>query len=99
MKNVVLIDKSVFMQKYAWQKDTDIMDVIDNIVTSACEEYLKVNHLVCYLDKLEFEGLKGSLGKEFVIYSISKSVLPSELKPLCNRSIQYGGVYFMVSNN
>lgn len=94
MKNIVLIDKSVFQSKYVWQQNDDLLSVIDNIVSSVAICYNKVGHIVCYLDRAEFDSFRNSLNRDVVMYSAMQN-LPTELTPMCKRWVLYGGIYFM----
>lgn len=94
MKNIVLIDKSNFQSKYVWQQNDDLLSFIDNIVSSVKTDYNKVNHVVCYLDRTEFDSFRNNLNRDVVMYSV-RCNLPVELTPMCKRWIQYGGIYFM----
>lgn len=94
MKNIVLIDKSLFQTRYVWQENSDLLSYINNAVSSVTANYRAVDCIVCYLDRTEFDSFRNSLGKDFVMWS-AMCKLPAELTPMCKRWIQYGGVYFM----
>ena len=93
--NIALVDKSVFQTKYLWEEGDTLLDKITRVEDKCYTDNYKINAIVCYLDRVEYESFCNFLPREVVIFSGSFSKLPKELEPMCKRWIQYGGIYFM----